>query len=335
MFAQVPLFPEQASAIAPRVDNLFLFILGVTGAVGLLVTGLLIVFGVRYRRGRVGLNTPRITGSPRLETFWTITPLLIFTVMFVWGAGVYNEFLEPPLDAEEVYVVGKQWMWKIQHPGGQREINELHLAVGRPVKLMLTSEDVIHDFFVPAFRTKIDVIPGRYVFTWYRPTRLGTYHLFCSQYCGTGHAEMIGTVIVEEPAEHERWLNSHAEGSLALAGRKLFLKLQCVTCHSADPHARAPVLEGLYRQRVQLENGSTVTADESYIRESILRPEAKIVQGWRPIMPTFEGQVSEEDLIELVAFIKALGRDQTPVRNEDFPAPVGAPTTPGARGKQK
>lgn len=335
MFARVPLFPEQASAFAPQVDHLFFFLLAVTGAVGLLVTVLLIGFGVRYRRGRVGPHTPRITGSPRLETFWALTPLVIFLGMFAWGAAVYHTLLEPPPDAEEVYVVGKQWMWKIQHTGGQREINELHVALGRPVKLMLTSEDVIHDFFVPAFRTKVDVIPGRYVTTWYRPTKAGTYHLFCSQYCGTGHAEMVGTVIVQEPAEYDRWLERHAEGSLALEGRKLFLKLQCITCHNTESHARAPLLEGLYRRTVPLEGGGSVTADESYLRESILRPAAKVVQGWRPIMPTFEGQVSEEDLIKLVVYLKSLGRGDTPDRNEESPAPVGAPTTPEERKGKK
>ncbi|HEV3261893.1 MAG TPA: cytochrome c oxidase subunit II [Gemmataceae bacterium] len=337
MFAQVPLFPEQASTIAGRVDGLFFFLIAVTGSVSVLVTVLIIFFAIKYRRRSAADRTPRILGSFRLEMFWTITPLFFFFVMFYWGASIYNEVSRPPDDAPEVYVVGKQWMWKIQHPDGQREINELHLPVGRPVKLILTSEDVIHDFFVPAFRTKVDVIPGRYVTTWFHPTRVGTYHLFCAQYCGTNHSGMVGSVVVMERQDYDDWLEStRAEGSLALQGRKLFLKLQCDTCHSPGSHQRAPLLENLYGSTVHLEDGSTVTAGDAYIRESILYPEAKVVQGWRSIMPTFKGQLEdkgsdlteEEALIQLVAFIRTLGPGQTPVRTEDFPAPVGAPTRP-------
>jgi len=219
-------------------------------------------------------------------------------------------------------------MWKVQHPDGQREINQLHIPVGRPVKLTLTSEDVIHDFFVPAFRTKIDVIPGRYVQTWFHPNKVGEYHLFCSQYCGTSHSQMVGKVFVMERDEYREWLDRYAEGSLALEGRKLFLKLQCITCHSADAEARAPVLEGLYGKTVPLRNGRTVLADDGYLRESILYPEAKVVQGWEPIMPTFKGQADEEDLIKLLSYIKSLRPGQTPVRNEEFLPPLGAPKVP-------
>jgi len=333
MFADVPLFPEQASTYAEQVDHLLFFLMAVTGSVALLVTVLILWFSWRYRRSRVGPKTSRGGGVFRLEVFWTVVPFLIFLVMFVWGAKVYSTLLNPPPDAMEVYVVGKQWMWKIQHSGGQREINALHLPVNRPVKLTLTSEDVIHDFFVPAFRVHIDVIPGRYVSTWYKPTKTGTYHLFCSQYCGTSHADMKGTVTVMEPGDYEAWLAARAEGSLALEGRKLFLKLQCISCHSADSHAHAPVLEALYGRTVRLEHGTTV-ADEAYLRESILQPRAKIVQGWKPIMPTFQGQVSEEDLIRLIAFLKALRPGGTPDRNETSPAPVGAPNEPQQRSRQ-
>ncbi len=330
-FIDLPLFPSQASAQAERVDRLFFFILAITGTVGLLVTILLVVFSVRYRRGRSGLHTPRITGSTPLELFWTIAPVFVFLVMAIWGMSVYSTMLYPPADAEEVYVVGKQWMWKIQHPGGQREINTLRLPVDRPVRVTLISEDVIHDFGTPEFRTKVDVLPGRYVTTWYKPTQIGSFHLFCDQYCGTGHSSMVGRIIVMDRADYDAWLNSHAEGSLALEGRKLFLKLQCITCHSADSKALAPVLEDLYGRRVFLEGGGDVLADENYIRESIVNPRAKIVRGWQPIMPTFQGQVSEEDLLKLVAFIKALRPGGTPDRNETFPAPAGAPTTPEER----
>ncbi len=328
MFAEIPLFPEQASTTAERVDALFFFLCTVTGTMAVLIAALLLFFAWRYRRRAEDERTPRITGNDPLEWFWTIAPLFVFLIMFLWGASVYTSVALPPADAPEVFVIGKQWMWKVQHPDGQREINELHIPIGRPVKLTLTSEDVIHDFFVPAFRTKIDVIPGRYVQTWFQPTKTGRFHLFCSQYCGTSHSNMVGTVVVQEREEYTDWLNSHAEGSLALQGRKLFLKLQCITCHSADAGARAPVLEGLFRQRVNLRDGRTVVADDGYLRESILYPESKVVQGWEPIMPTFKGQVNEEELIQLLAFIKSLRPGQTPVRNEEAQPPLDAPKVP-------
>lgn len=339
MFAQVPLYPEQASTTAERVDALFLFQLAVTTAVGMLVTCLILYFVVRYRRRAHKIATPRITGWTSIELAWSIIPFFIFMVMFVWGAEIFLDVAQPPPDAMEIFVVGKRWMWKFQHQTGQREINEIHIPVGRPVKLTLTSEDVIHDLFVPAFRTKIDVLPGRYVHTWFQATKAGRYHLFCSQYCGTNHSGMVGWVTVQEPAEYSDWLNSHAEGSLALQGRKLFLKLQCVTCHSANAKARAPVLEGLYGQMVSLQDGRRVIADEAYVRESILNPRAKIVAGWEPIMPTFEGQLAdpsadltqEEALIQLLAYLKSLRPGQTPVRTEDFPPPAVNPKAPEAR----
>ena len=234
MFAEVPLFPEQASTTAERVDTLFFFLCAVTGIMAVSIALLLLYFAVRYRRRAEDDRTPRILGNKRLEWFWTISPMFVFLIMFLWGASIYTSVAQPPPDAPEVFVIGKQWMWKIQHPDGQREINELHVPVGRPVKLTLTSEDVIHDFFVPAFRTKIDVLPGRYVHIWFHADQAGRYHLFCSQYCGTSHAGMVGTVVVMERDEYADWLDSHAEGSLALQGRKLFLKLQCITCHSAN-----------------------------------------------------------------------------------------------------
>jgi cytochrome c oxidase subunit II len=353
MFAQrVPLFPPTASQQAWEVDKLLVFLCAVCGPMAVLVAVLIFYYAVRYRRrGGRDHPTPRIEGSLGLELFWTIVPFFIFLVMFVWGADVYFGVARPPDDALQVYVVGKQWMWKVQHPEGQREINELHIPVGRPVKLTLTSEDVIHDFGAPAFRTKIDVIPGRYTHTWYMPTKVGDYHLFCDQYCGTSHAEMVGWIHVMEEDDYEKWLNgatprsgSRATGSLALQGRQLFLKMQCVTCHSADSKARAPVLENLYGREVHLNDGRVVVADEAYLRESILEPNAKIVQGWQQpsIMPTFKGQLAdpkegltqEEALIRLIAFIRSLGPGQTPKRTEDFPAPVGAPTSPEGRKTQ-
>src|SRR5258708_5053501 len=327
MIAEVPLFPDQASTHAGRVDSLFFFIVAITAAVSLLVTVLIITFAVRYRRRPNNNYDPHIQGSMKLELFWTITPFFFFMAMFVWGARVYFAVAESPKDAMEVYVVGKQWMWKMQHQTGQREINELHVPVDQAVKLTLTSEDVIDDFFVPDFRIKLDVLPGRYMHTWFQATKVGTYDLYCSQYCGTNHAGMIGKVVVMEKSQFDGWLSSQAEGSLALQGRKLFLKYQCITCHSADSQARAPVLEGLFGRMVALEDGKTVVANEDYIRESIYKPRAKIVFGWRPIMPSFEGQIDEQEMIELIAFIKALRPGETPVRNEESTPPAVDPTS--------
>jgi len=310
------------------VDHLFLFLLAVTGGVALLVIVLLVGFSFLYHRRREDETTPRIAGSLPLELFWTLAPVPIFVVMYVWGVRVYMHTVRPSADAYEVFVVGKQWMWKIQHPDGQREINELHIPVDRAVKLTLISEDVVHDFGMPEFRTKIDVLPGRYVSTWVHPSKTGRFRLVCNQYCGTAHASMVGVIDVSRPDEHEAWLRDHAEGSAALEGRKLFLKLQCLACHSADAAARAPVLEGLYGRNVHLRGGGTTTADENYIRESIVRPRAKVVEGWEPVMPTFQSQLSEEDLIHLVAYIRSLRPGDTPVPTNHFPAPVGAPTGP-------
>jgi cytochrome c oxidase subunit 2 len=329
IFAEITLFPEQASTTARQVDMLFFFLCAVCGTMAVLVAALLFYFAFRYRRRAEDEHTPRITGNNRLEWFWTIAPMFVFVVMFLWGAKIYTSVAEPPPDALEVFVIGKQWMWKFQYPDGQRGMKELRLPVDRPVKLTLTSEDVIHDFFVPAFRTKIDVIPGRYVQIWFQPTKVGRYHLFCSQYCGTSHANMVGTVVVMERDEYREWLGSQeATGSLADQGRQLFLKFQCITCHSANAEARAPVLEGLHGRTVNLRNGRTVVADDAYLRESILYPEEKVVQGWEPIMPTFKGQVTEEDLIKLLSYIKSLKRGQTPVRNEDSMPPLDAPKAP-------
>lgn len=328
----IPLFPEQASEHARQVDHVFFFILLITGGIALLVTTLLIGFAIRYRRRSGSGPTPRITGWLALEWAWTLAPIGFFAAMYLWGLSVYSNNFRPPPDAYEVFVVGKQWMWKVQHLGGQREINELHIPVGRPVKITLISEDVIHDFGIPAFRVKVDVLPGRYVSTWYLPTKIGKFHLFCNQYCGTGHSRMIGTVTVLSPEDYESWLRQKAEGSPALEGRKLFLKLQCLSCHSADADARAPVLEGIYNKSVPLREGKTTVANREYIRESIVEPRKKIVAGWQPIMPTFRGQVTEEELLQLIAYIQSLRPGDTPTRTEASPAPIGTPSS-GATGE--
>jgi cytochrome c oxidase subunit 2 len=319
----ISLWTSAASTTARGVDMLFFFLIGVCGSVGLLVAILLIFFCVRYRRrsGDIG-NPPEVDESRLLEWFWTLAPLGIFAVLFAWGGEVYFSAYIPPADATPVYVVAKQWMWKFQHPEGQREINTLHVPVGRPIKLLMISEDVIHSFFVPAFRIHMDVLPQRYTSVWFQATQPGEYHLFCSQYCGTNHAGMVGRVIVMGAAEYQNWLNFDAEGSLALRGRQVFLQHRCLSCHSADSAARGPVLENLYGKSVALTDGGVALADDTYLRNSILHPSAQIVAGYTDVMPPFEGQLSEEQVLALVAFIQSLKAGETPRRVEDYPPPA-------------
>ena len=302
-----PLFPESASTMAPRVDALYFFLLAISAFFGLLIAGLIVYYAITFHRRTPDQVGTQIHGGMLLEITWSVIPLMITMVIFVWGASVYFAMARPPDETLNIYVVGKQWMWKFQHLDGQREINELHVPVGRAVKLITTSEDVIHDFFVPAFRIKADVIPGRYVSIWFNATKPGRYRLFCAEYCGTRHSGMIGEVIAMEPSEYQAWLSGGAaEGSLASAGAKLFQDLACNTCHRPDAQGRGPVLEGLFGKTVSLQSGETVTVDEAYVRESILQPAAKVTAGFQPIMPTFQGLVSEEQLLELIEYIKAL-----------------------------
>jgi cytochrome c oxidase subunit 2 len=308
MWSGSPLFPESASTIAPRVDALFFFLVGLTISFSLLIAGLIVYYAIRFRRRSPDAIGARIAGGLLLEITWSVIPLVVVLGIFVWGASVFFAMARPPDDTLNIYVVGKQWMWKFQHLSGQREINQLHVPVGRPVKLIMTSEDVIHDVFVPGFRVKADVIPGRYTNIWFEPTKPGRYHLFCAEYCGTKHSGMIGSVIVMEPDEFQTWLSGgEAEGSLASAGAKLFADLACNTCHRAAVQGRGPVLNGLFGRTVQLEGGITQQVDEAYIRESIVDPTAKITAGFQPIMPTYQGIVSEEGLLQLIEYVKSLG----------------------------
>jgi len=307
MWFGIPLFPEAASSIAERVDALYFFLLGVSGFFSVLIAGLIVFFAVKFHRRKPGAVGDSIHGGLLLEVTWTVIPLLITMVIFGWGASVFFAMTHPPDDTLNIYVVGKQWMWKFQHLDGQREINELHIPVGRNIRLIATSEDVIHDVFVPAFRVKADVIPGRYVTLWFRPTKAGRYHLFCAEYCGTKHSGMTGEVVVMEPAEYQAWLSGGVQGgSMADAGQKLFVDLACNTCHRPDAQGRGPVLDGLLGKTVALQGGGTVVADEAYLRESILNPSAKITNGYQPIMPTFQGLVSEEQLLQLIEYVKSL-----------------------------
>ena len=302
------LFPEQASTIAPDVDHLLYFLLAVAAFFTLAIFCAIFYFAIHYRR-RSESELPRaIHGGMALEILWSVIPFGLTMVMFTWGASIYFNESRPPDNALDVYVVGKQWMWKLEHLGGQREINELHIPVGRAVRLTMTSEDAIHSFFVPAFRTKQDAVPGRYTTTWFTPTKVGKYHLFCAEYCGTNHSRMGGWIYVMAPRDYEAWLSGGASGgSLAENGQKLFDELACGNCHKPDGSGRCPSLTGLFGKTVQLAGGATVKADEGYIRESILQPQAKIVAGYGPIMPTFQGLVTEEGVLQLIEYIKSLG----------------------------
>jgi cytochrome c oxidase subunit 2 len=311
------LFPEQASTVAAQVDALYYFLVAVSAFFTLLIFLLVLYFAVKYRR-RSELERPRpILGDLRLELVWTIIPLGFTLIMFGWGASLYFNLSRPPADAITIYVVGKQWMWKVQHPEGRREIDELHVPVGQPVKLTMTSEDVIHSFFVPAFRIKMDVVPGRYTTAWFEATKAGVYHLFCAEYCGTNHSGMIGRVVVMEPVHYQQWL-SGGDGTsvrgeaLETAGARLFQDLGCNTCHRAEAGAlgvgQGPALEGVFGTSVRLQSGETVVADEGYLRESILNPNAKLTAGYQPTMPTFQGLISEEGLLQIIAYIKSLSK---------------------------
>ena len=308
MGSKLPIFPEQASTIAPDVDHLALFLLVVAAFFTVLIFSAIFYFAIRYRR-RSDRELPHVQhGGMALEIVWSVIPFGITMVMFGWGAKLYYEESRPPDNAIPIYVVAKQWMWKIEHMTGQREINELHVPVGRAVKLTMTSEDVIHSFFVPAFRTKQDVVPGKYSTLWFQSTKPGKYHLFCAEYCGNRHSGMIGWIYVMEPQDYQNWLSGGAPaGTLSEGGEKLFKDLACVNCHKADGSGRCPSLVGLFGKTVQLAGGNKVVADEEYIRESILQPAAKVVAGYTPSMPTFQGLVTEDGVLQLVEYIKSLG----------------------------
>jgi cytochrome c oxidase subunit 2 len=309
MFTNLPFFPQQASAQATQVDAIYFFLIAVTAFFSLLIAILIVVFAIKFRRKSDDEVGVAIHGSLALELLWTFIPLGIAMVMFAWGAKVFFDLYRPPAGAMEVFIVGKQWMWKAQHAEGQREINELHVPVGRPVKLVMGSEDVIHSYYIPAFRVKADVIPGRYNSLWFTATKPGRYRLFCAEYCGTKHSGMVGWITAMEPLDYQAWLaGGPATASPVAAGEKLFQDLACNSCHQPGAQGRGPDLAGIFGKSVELQGGGTVTVDEAYVRESIVNPQAKIVAGFQPIMPTFQGLVTEEQLLQLIVYVRSLGQ---------------------------
>ena len=331
----LPLFPQQGSTMAGQVDTLVLFMLVACTLITLGIFGCITVFAIRYRRRPGNELGQRVGGVGRIEATWTIIPLLLSLIPFVWGAKLYADEAQPPADSMEIYVVAKQWMWKAQHPEGQAEIDALHVPVGRPVKLTMTSQDVIHSFFVPEFRVKADVLPGRYTTLWFEASQPGEYQLLCAEYCGTDHSRMMGHVTALRPNEYADWLTSGstATNSIAAQGRQLFLQYGCAECHEAG---RAPDLHGVFGQQVQLADGSSVLADATYVRESILQPSAKVVYGYQPIMPAFAGRLSEDDLLRLVAYVQSIGTSPgtEPARAPGLlPVPGPSPSIPPSGGQ--
>lgn len=307
-----PLFPEQASTIARQIDLLYYALLTIAIFFTAIIFLGLTFFAIRYREGSKASRANARSDHFPLELAWTIVPLFLSFGIFAWAAKLYFDMHVAPADAAEIYVVGKQWMWKIQHPQGNREINELHMPVGRSIKLVMTSQDVIHSFYVPAFRVKQDVLPGRYSTLWFEATKIGEYHLFCAEYCGMSHASMIGKVIVMDPASYEQWLAGATTGlPMATTGEQLFKQFGCQTCHKQDDETRGPSLYGLFGKVVKLQTGERLIADQEYIRESILDPTAKITAGFKPTMPTFKHQITPEQVSQLIEYIKTLGGKQT------------------------
>ena len=317
--------------MAGQVDALYIYLLLVSGVMTALIFLAVTLLAIKYRRS-TGRDAQQIEGSTLLEITWSIIPLFVMMTFFVWGAVIYFQERTPPADATEVYVVAKQWMWKIEHMEGQREINELHVPTGQNIKLIMTSQDVIHSFYVPAFRIKQDVLPGRYTTLWFKATKPGRYHLFCAEYCGTQHSGMGGDIVVMEPQDYAQWMAGGPSAPLQDTGKQLFSSLGCATCHRFDVQGRGPNLQGIYNKPVLLEDGRTVIADENYVRESILNPTAKIVNGFKPVMPTFQGIVSDEQLNALVAYVKSLGQPATGTAGLQNPPAASSGTTPEYAG---
>ncbi|MBX3620674.1 MAG: cytochrome c oxidase subunit II [Rhizobacter sp.] len=313
MSAGFHLLQPAASSAASRVDGLFTALLLLFGSVALGLCIVIVYFSVRYREGaRAGSDAP-LRRLRWLEVAWTLVPLAIFLAIFVWAALDFMALYEPPPNALPVYAVAKQWMWKLQHRNGRREINELHVPLGQPVLLKMTSQDAIHSFYVPAFRLKQDVLPGRYTALWFTATKLGEFELFCAEYCGSAHSQMIGRVVVMRPDDYGRWLAAGPQQpSLAQYGFALFRQLGCSGCHDARGTVHAPLLQGLPGRTVHLQDGRSRVADDTYLRDSILVPSQDVVAGFEPVMPSFAGQVSEEDLQALIAYLHAMDPSKEP-----------------------
>ncbi|MFN8489436.1 MAG: cytochrome c oxidase subunit II [Caldilineaceae bacterium] len=350
----LPIMPDSASTMSGRVDTLFTVLVLLALLFAVPVAGLIIYFAVKYRRGSTADRSNPPEGNTMLETTWIVIPFLLSMGIFGWGARLYFDIYTVPKDGMDIYVLGRQWMWEFKYPTGQRELNVLHVPVGRNVRLTLISEDVIHSFYVPAFRIKRDVLPGRYTTAWFQATKAGTYHLFCAEYCGTEHSGMIGSVVVMDPKDYQAWLDQNrmnaasviaentsssvqapitTTATMAQQGAQIFQHLACYVCHRPDGKGAGPSLVGVYGSQVKLANGQTVLADTNYIRDSIIAPNAQIVAGYPPIMPTYAEQISEDELLKLVEYIKALGSGTEAPPESNNPT-GGMPAGGGSSGNQ-
>jgi cytochrome c oxidase subunit 2 len=331
MNTEFELFPDAASTTAPPVDQLYLFMIWLSAAMTLFVAALVVYLAVKYRRAN-NVDRRQLPTGVKTEITCILLALPVLMFIFVWGAKVSFFLFRPPANATPITIVAKQWMWKFQHAGGRREIDTLHVPINQPVKVTMVSQDVVHSFFVPAFRIKQDVLPGRYTSAWFEATKPGEYRLYCAEYCGTNHSRMVGRVIAMTPGDFANWLaGGSGDEPPEVTGAKLFEQLQCATCHQGGgAQSRGPALEGLYMKPVVLADGSTVMADDAYLRESILRAASQVVAGYQPIMPPFEGQIDEEGVLHLIAYIKSLsGAGQLP---EDAGPGHADPPVPGDGG---
>lgn len=318
--ANFPFSPPAASNFASEMDTLFYSILGLSVFFAVVTFFFVIYFAFKYRVGSSADRSSPVYENMKMEIIWIALPTLLAIFFFGWGAKVYAGTRIPPKDAKEIYVIGKQWMWHIQHPNGVRENNTLHVPIDTDIKLTMIAQDVIHAFYIPAFRTQFMVVPGRYTQMWFRPTKIGKYHLFCNMYCGAQHSEMGGTVVVMSKKDYADWLANNGATRQNLspvqAGEKLFNKVGCANCHGpADLAPRAPSLKGLYNQVREMDNGQRFIADETYIRESILRPSEKVRKGYMNTMPVYDKQLSEEEVMALLAYIKAGALPSLPANN--------------------
>ncbi|HHL72367.1 MAG TPA: cytochrome c oxidase subunit II [Bacteroidetes bacterium] len=305
--------PEAASTVAGEVDALFYFIFYASLFFFVLVTSAMVYFAIRYRKRGKRVLTSSISHNTALEVTWTVIPTILVFVIFIWGFKDFLNLHVVPRGATEIKVTGQKWFWSFDYPEGLSVVNELTVPVNKPIKLLMASKDVIHSFYVPSFRVKMDVVPNRYSIIWFEATQTGEYNLFCTEFCGKGHSEMIGKVNVVTEEEYEDWLLENADPSEGLTmeefGAKLYKSKACVTCHTIDGTAsQGPSFLGIYGKNEQLTDGSSVLVDENYLRESFLNPAAKIVKGYQPVMPPYQGLLNDKEVDALIAYIKSLSQ---------------------------
>lgn len=315
MFENLTFFPETASTIAAQVDWFYFFMWTLTIFFSVLIAGLILGFIIKFRKQPGNEEPQPMNPQTWIEIVWTVIPLGIVLVIFFWSAYLYLQYVRIPEDTLNIYGTGKQWMWKFQHPTGQREINVLHVPVNTPVKVTLGSEDVIHSFYVPDFRVKADVVPGTYRETWFEATKTGRFRLFCAEYCGMQHAGMIGEVVVMSKQDYQEWISGEVvQGSLAEQGKALFEKFRCHTCHASEGQGIGPNLAGIYGRKEQLTNGRMIEVNDAYLYESIVNPQDKVTLGYQPIMPSFKDQISEEEIVKIIEYIKSLSQQEKPTK---------------------